>query len=873
MPIRRPTESTAHARARSAAVASVATLALAVAASGCRSAPVPPPVSPPAVVDSASTPPAPPPNYVVFRDAPLVAWGAPPPGVARDARRRGYDLRHQIVRVRLDWSRRALTGTTTVTVAALDTAIDEIALDAVGMTIGAVRGGAGAALRHEYDGRTLRVRLAAPLRPADSTRITVVYETVRPEKGAHFIDRRRVFWTHGALEDTRHWVPTSDDPADRATWEIVARVPRGAKALSNGRLLSTRRVGGEEEWHWRLEHPAPTYLMTLVAGDYVVLQDTWRTVEIGYWTYPDSVEAAWRGLGRTPRMVDFLSERIGVPYPWVKYDQAVVPDFVAAGMENITAATLSDDAILHPAWAEPHAGAEELVAHDLAHQWFGGLVTARDWSDVWIHEGLAMLLALDWVAESRGSAEVAYRRLELQERALAADRAARRPLVHDRWLHDPVELLLTGHVHAKGATVMSMLRRELGDSVFRAALAAFADAHAFGTVTTDDLRASLEASTGRELDRFFAQWVRGAGHPAFRITAAYDSASRRLSLVASQVQPTDSATGYFHADVDVAIGVGGSIVRAVAPVCDSVARLDLVLPGPPRWIRWDAGGWLLDVTDFPRSTAMLAAQGTDDPDVLGRIEAVMLLGERPRDSLAMRALAETARDDAFRGVRERAVRRLVELLRGDSLETGPVRDGALDAVRGALLDADARVRAAAAAGVGLLPPAERPSLVERALVDSSRFVRAAAVRSLAAADPDAAMPIIRRMLGVDSWRDVVRAGAIAALADVPGREARGLLVEHLAPGHGRAARRAAIAALGRRLRMASADSAGAASLAAWLAPLLDDADPFVRMDAARALGRLGEPSAIPALERRRAVEARGRVLIDIDAALAALRGG
>ena len=880
MPNRRPTVGVVPARPRARRAAALAPAlapalaVLVVLAAGCRPAP-PPPAPVPVVVDTVP-PPEPPPNYVVFREGPLVEWGAPPPGAAREPRPRSFDLRHQLVRIRVDWARHAIVGSTTLTIAPLDTAIREVALDAVGMTIGGVRGAPGGALRHDYDGRSLVVHLAAPLAPGATVRLTIDYETVRPKKGAYFVERRGVLWTQGEPEDTRHWVPTWDHPSDRTTWEIVARVPRGDEALSNGRLVSTRRVGDEEEWHWRLEHPAPTYLMSLVTGDYVVLQDTWRTVPIGYWTYADSVEAAWRGFGKTPRMMDFLGERTGVPYPWAKYDQSVVPDFVFGGMENVTATTQSDDRILHPAWAEPQANAELLVAHELAHQWFGGLVTPRDWRDIWLNEGFATYFALDWAAESFGADEGAYRRLEAQEQTIAADRAARRPLVYDRWVHDPLELFLSGHVYPKGATVLFMLRRELGDSLFRSALAAYARAHQYASATTGDLQAALEEATGRDLDRFFAQWVHGAGFPAFRITAAYDGAARHLSLVASQVQPRDSLTGLFAADVEVAVGVGDSIVRRTVAVRDSVARLDVTLPGAPRWIRWDAGGWLLDVTDFPRPTAMLVAQREADPDVLGRVEAVMLLGERPRDSVAVLALAAAARSDAFRGVRERAASRLVALLRVDSLGDGERRSAALGAVRDALGDTDSRVRVAAAAGIGAFAAGERDRLAAHALADPSRFVRVAAVQALASADAAAAMPAIRRMLATDSWRDVERVGALAALGAIEGDDAWALLDEHLAAAHGGAARRTALAALVRRARAARADSAGAtraAALGARLVSLLDDPDPFLRQDAARALGRLGATSAIPALERRRAIEPEGRVLTDIDAALAALRGG
>jgi HEAT repeat protein len=269
---------------------------------------------------------------------------------------------------------------------------------------------------------------------------------------------------------------------------------------------------------------------------------------------------------------------------------------------------------------------------------------------------------------------------------------------------------------------------------------------------------------------------------------------------------------------------------------------------------------------------MLEAQLRRDPDVLGRVEAVMRLGERSRDTAAVRALAGAARNDAFRGVRERAVDRLVAMLGGEAPLDGLAREVAMAAIGGALRDADARVRQSAAAGIGAVPAESRAPLVGRALTDPSRFVRAAALRAWAAADAEGAMPTVRRMLDADSWRDMERVAAIEALGAAGGAEARELLVVQLEPGRGRAARMAAIAALAARTAADAAIGAASAPLVERLAPLLDDPDLFVRQAAARALGRSGGAAAIPALERRRLVEAEGRVITDIDAALAALRG-
>ena len=797
-----------------------------------------------------------------FREGALVTWAPQPPGTPHAERERTYDLQHQTVRVRFDWDRRAVVGSTTLRVAALagTAPLSSVAIDAVGMTIVRVTGGGGRALRHDYDGRVLTVHLAAPIRAGARTTVTVDYETVRPPKGAYFIDRRRVVWTQGETEDTRYWVPTYDYPNDKTTWEFFVRTPANEKALSNGRLVASRRVGDEVEWHWRLEQPASTYLMSVVTGDYVVLQDTWRTVPIGYWVYPDSVQAAWRGFGKTPLMVELFTSRTRVEYPWVKYDQIVAPDFIFGGMENVTASTQADDRILHPSWAAPQAlmSAEDLVAHELAHQWYGNLLTTRDWSNIWLNEGFARMFEAIWQEEHRGADEGAYKRLVAREQSIAADLAARRPLVYDRWVTDPLELFFSGHIYPKGAAVLQMLRRDLGDSLFWNGINRYTDGHRFGSVVSEDLQRAFERASGEDLSQFFRQWVYGAGFPAFRVAYAYDSLARRLSLQARQVQPRDSLTGWFHYDVEIEILTDSGPVWVMLPVRDSLARATVPMRYPPRSIRWDKGGWMLHVTDFPRPTVMLAYQLAHDDDIIGRIEAAELLADRGGEPMAVVALARAVRDDPFWGVRARTAGAL------GRLAAAPEATYALiDATR----DPDARVRQAAAASLQGAPVELVVShLRELMTSDSSLYVRRAAVRSLAVLEPEAALSEIRGMLERDSWLDMERSAAMEALALVQRPEAWDLAIRHLDKTTHRATRIAAIGTL----------TAGAAGReiegTRALLPLLESDDMFIRITAAQAIARLGRAEAIPALERRLSTEAEGRVITQLEAALNALRG-
>ena len=862
-------------------------IALALVLASCarppRVAEVPaPPPSPPPVAPAETLPPPPdtmiPYRVPAGRPDPLIEWGPLPPGEPHPERARSFDLQHQDTRVRFDWTRHAVVGSTTIRIAALDSALSSVALDAVDMTIGSVRTATGTRLEHRYDGRILTIALAPALAPKARTTVVIDYETVRPKKGVYFVDRRHTVWTQGETEDTRYWVPTYDFPNDRTTWEFRITTDRNERALSNGRLIASRAVPGGVEWHWSQTKPASTYLMSVVTGDYVVLQDVWREIPIGYWTYPDSVEAAWRGFAKTPRMVDLIAERSGVPYPWAKYDQAVAPDYIFGGMENVSATTQADDRILHPAWAEPQANAEPLVAHELAHQWYGDYLTARDWSHIWLNEGFATFFEAVWAEATHGPDAGALARLAAQEETIAADRAARRPLVYDRWVTDPLELFFSGHIYPKGATVLQMLRHELGDALFWTGMRTYTRSHALGSVATDDFQRAMERATGRDLSRFFEQWVRGSGVPAFRVSYTYDSSARSLTLAARQVQPRDSLTGLFDAKVDIEVSTDAGAVRGLLPVHGETSEIVLALPGPPHSIRWDKGGWLLDVVDFPRPTVMLAHQLRNDDDVIGRVEAADLLAERAGDPKAVAALGAATTGDAVWAVRARAASALAAF-GTDSI--------GIDALSRATHDADARVRQQAATSLGdavaLAARAARagadtmmhagPGAHERArrrlreLVrsDSSAYVRGAALVAYATISPDDAFALIEPVLARDSWRDVERTAAVNALARIDTPVAWSQTVRFLAPGTSRETRETAIESLVARAAGREAE------LATAIAPLLNADDLFIRIAAAAALGRLGQRASIPALEARQSIEAESRVINVILGALAALR--
>jgi aminopeptidase N len=735
--------------------------------------PSPPLVLPPFQMDTGRTA-----DRVPPFNTPLIVWGPAPPGVSHPERTRTYDLQHQATTVRFDWPRQAVVGTTTLRIAGLPGAkpLSSIAVDAVNMTFKRVADNT-TPLKYDYDGHVLVIHLATPLRSGAKTSITIDYDGANLTSGAYFKARKHVVFTQGETEANRFWLPTYDFPNDKTTWEFSIWTAKGEKALSNGRLAGTRAVGDSLEWHWVQEKPASTYLMSIVIGEYTVLQDTpWHNVPIGYWTYPDSVQAAWRGFAGTPKAVDIYSRKTGVPYPWAKYDQIVIPDFQFGGMENVTATSQNDEAILHPAWAEPRASSKGLMAHELGHMWYGDLLTTRGWADIWLNEGFATFMQQIFTEEDMGRDDAALDRLNSHNQTIDADRRARRPLVYDKWVNDPFELFFSGHIYPKGAIVLQMLRHQLGDAMFWKAMNHYTVAHAYDNVVSDDLRRAFEEATGRDFKQFFQEWVYGAGFPVFQVSSLYDRAAGRVVLSAREVQPRDSLTGFFDVDVDVEARTDSGIVRFMVPVRNGTGEAGANVKAPPRSIRWDKGDWILDITDFPRSTAMMRYQLVNDDDVLGRIEAVEVLSQRPADQVALDALVRATRNDKFWGVRARAVGAIGSWASDPSRESIPPMRNVRDALIVATRDPDSRVRQEAVTVLGRLALSGKAAteviirLHEVARSDPSLYVRGAALASDIRLEKDSALPLAKQLMAQEIWRNAIRAPALNALKalDSPG---------------------------------------------------------------------------------------------------------
>ena len=329
---------------------------------------------------------------------------------------RPCDIVHIALTLQLDIAQQSLHGTCATTVRAVQEAVPGLTLDAVDLQIAQVRQAGGGALPYNYDGQRLRVTFPESLQHGAPATVEVDYGVTKPRLGLYFITPDAAYphkpvqvWSQCQDEDARYWFPCFDAPNEKATTEMTVTVPQPYFALSNGTLLSTTRdeAAGTITYHWLQDQPHSTYLMTLVVGEFSERTEMVHGLPVQWYVTPGREDDGQRAFGDTPEMVRFFSQKLGVPYPWNKYAQIAVSDFVFGGMENTTATTQTD-LTLHDARAHLDFSSNGLVAHELAHQWFGNLLTCKHWSHAWLNEGFATYFDALFHEHHKGTDEFRY---------------------------------------------------------------------------------------------------------------------------------------------------------------------------------------------------------------------------------------------------------------------------------------------------------------------------------------------------------------------------------------------------------------------------------------------------------------------------------
>ncbi|MEE8468049.1 MAG: M1 family aminopeptidase [Planctomycetota bacterium] len=474
------------------------------------------------------------------------------------------DLLHLSLDVTIDFEARRIYGTCTSWVRGLRGEVHSLRFHAQDIDVRGVRDAEGRELDFELEGPWIRVQLAEPLARGAEQQIRVAY-AAHPQAGMFFVESSKdadgfapQVWTQGQPQGNRHWFPAWDYPSDRTTYDGRIRVGHDMSVVSNGVLVDVEvHGGGERTFHWRMKDSLPTYLIAVAAGRWETYEDEWRGVPLRYHVAPGTGEQqARRALGETPLMMAFFSELLDYPYPYAKYDQAVVTDFPLAGMENATITLLADHILGGPGEvADLDGDPRLLVAHELAHQWFGDLVTCLGWSHLWLNEAWASYLELQFERHMTDDDNYHLWLERYREWYLAGGRSTRFPLALD-WRTQSSSPERSNHVYDKGPWVLHMLARELGEATFWDASRAYLKRHAHGLVTTSDFARAIFDETGRNVEGFLEQWVLAGGHPVYDVELDLEQSSDpdrggSLALRVRQAQDFDQLVPLFDVTLDV----------------------------------------------------------------------------------------------------------------------------------------------------------------------------------------------------------------------------------------------------------------------------------------------------------------------------------
>jgi aminopeptidase N len=757
---------------------------------------------------------------------------------------------HIALTVSFDFDAKTLFGKCATTFTAVGKTIDAVELDAAQLTIKRVLGAKGAPLSYSLQGPKLRIEIPR-LAPGRSTTVAVEYEAHRPRQGIYFIGPDEGYpkkpvqvWTQGQDQDAHYWFPCIDYPNAKATTEVTATVPRDFYVLSNGELVKVieNKTARTKTFHWKMDVPHVTYLVSCAAGRFTEKTTVVGNVPVSYHVHPGREADGERSFGKTPKMLRYFGDKLRFPYPYVKYAQIAVADFIFGGMENTTATTQTDTT-LHDARAHLDFSSDGLVAHELAHQWFGDLLTCKDWSHAWLNEGFATYFEALFREFDRGKDEFDYYRLELQARYRQEDSDHYRRAIVTNVFDEPVEIF-DRHLYEKGACVLHMIRAQLGDELFWDMMHRYVDANQRRNVETVDLARAIEEATGRNFAPFFDQWVFKAGHPEFKVRYVWDATQSQALVTVSQAQKVDEATPLFSTPVTVEFGNGRGKAEKFDVTCDAPDQtFCFSLKETPRTFVFDADADVLKTLALDVPVQMLVTQLKTDDRVASRVEAAHALA-KDASTTAVAALSGALQGDSFWGVQAEAARAL-STVRGDA---------ALAALVAAVGIKHPKARRAVAVALGEFRTDEACAVLEPLLrKDPSYFVEAAAATSIGKTKSARAYGNLSAALPKkESWQEAVRAGVLAGLAELGDERAIPDCLAWTAYGKPTAARRAAVAALGKL-------GEGRKDVRDTLIALIEDRSFHVRVAAIDALEALHEQAAIAPFERIASQDVDGRL--------------
>ncbi len=673
---------------------------------------------------------------------------------------RTNDLVHTKLELRFDWEQEMVIGKATLRLKPILRPSTEVTLDAKNFDFKAITTVDGKALDYSYAGDKQQVTIQLDKAYTRGKEFTVVLDytavphdaggagaAITSDKGLFFInprgedgDKPRQIWTQGETENNSRWFPTIDKPNERCTQEIYVTVEDQYKTLSNGTLVSsTPAVEGLRTDYWKMEIPHAPYLFALIVGEFDVVEDEkWNGIPVNYYMEHEYAEEAKAVFPHTRELLTFFSDLTGVEYPWPKYSQVVVRDYVSGAMENTTAVIFGEYMNGTARDLIDVDQNEKVVAHEMFHHWFGDYVTCESWSHLTLNEGFANYSEYLWMEHKHGKDAADYHLLNEWQGYFGSVRSS--PPHELIWYdYTDKEQMFDAHSYNKGGSVLHMLRHYVGDEAFFASLTYYLDRHKLSPVEIDELRMAFEETTGEDLSWFFDQWYHRAGHPLLSIRTDY--ADGEVTVTVAQTQPTDeNVPAVFRIPVNIAVYTSG--IAEIHRVWIEQREQSFTFPASvrPDVVIFDPEHQLLAEYDYEQSPEELTAQFRYAPTFVDRYSAVALISSLEGNDSLKEEVLTAALQDTFYAIRGVAVQRIEE--------PSPAQ---LELIREiARTDSHSQVRAAAIAVLTQGEDGQLSEIAKQAMDAQPYAVVAAGLQALVATDPAAATLAAERLEEIDN---------------------------------------------------------------------------------------------------------------------------
>jgi aminopeptidase N len=682
--------------------------------------------------------------------------GADNKAPSQRTRDRDVDIHHIKIDVTVNLVEKSVSGHVTHTLSALNSSLTEFALDADDMEIRRVRLN-GKDISFDHNGNKVYLTLNKPIAWDDTVKVRLDY-TAHPRKGTFFVIPDETYpnkhwqaWTQGEDMDNHYWVPIYDYPNDKATFEVILTVDKKFTALSNGELMSVKdNKNGSHTWHWHEHFPMVSYLISYVIGEFEKVEDSYNRIPVNYWVYEENKHEALRSFGLTTDMMKYFGEVTGIEYPYEKYDQVIIDDFMFGGMENITL-THNTDKTMHDEFAAPDISSVGLVAHELIHQWYGDMLTTRNWKNMWLNEGFATFFARDYREHHYGYDEGEYIRFGEINSYLGADNKWRRPTVYSQF-YEPMDLF-DGNAYAKGSLILNMMRDILGEDGFWRSIKTYTKENQFKNVETHDLKKAIEETTGQNLDWFFRQWVWEPGYPEYDVKWSYNQRNKSVKLKVKQKQNLKH-TNIFKMPIQIQIDDELQTVW----IEDKEMVYEVPASKRPKLVIFNAGMRIPCKVTFTKSISEWILQLEKGPHILDRIAAAKELGKLKGRRKIETALLNAAKNDPFWGVRKETVNAFAKL------KTKIYANELMEIAKGQ----DNRVRRAIWNALKNYKKDESVSTFLQNVIstDKKYYSVADAFKALVVVDTVAARQMVDVLLNTESHTDVIRKAAITYFGSV-----------------------------------------------------------------------------------------------------------